>query len=348
MQPALSGVSHRRAFFVETDTQLSVYAQWGDRVAEDLRHEVTHGYLHAVVPNVPLWIDEGLAEFLRGSARSTGASTCGTSARFRRPSRRAGILTCGGWSDCNRPPNEPDGLCRGLALGPLPVGDHARAARSAARAFAGPAERGNAGPGFAAVELHLDYEKKPASTWPRFRPGWISLPLASGHRQVADRAIAGKGGQMVGDGRFPGNGLLAIRSFTGSQLLQDFLGVPARRTAELVDEMFDDLAGRRIEQDEAATGRAIDRVRAIWLTDNLIAHRFAPAARQNGGQLGKKNCPVQERSIAVAGHRRRTLTGIADRRASGDRANLVWRGALSQADDLTIFRKITGLVRDHA
>jgi len=53
----------RRAFFVESDTRLSVYAYWGDRVAEDLRHEVAHGYLHAVVPHLPLWLDEGLAEF---------------------------------------------------------------------------------------------------------------------------------------------------------------------------------------------------------------------------------------------------------------------------------------------
>lgn len=53
----------RRAFFVETDTQLNVYAHWGDRVAEDLRHEVAHGYLHSVVPNLPLWLDEGLAEY---------------------------------------------------------------------------------------------------------------------------------------------------------------------------------------------------------------------------------------------------------------------------------------------
>jgi hypothetical protein len=53
----------RRAFFVETDAQLSVYAQWGDRMAEDLRHEVTHAYLHSVVPDVPLWLDEGIAKF---------------------------------------------------------------------------------------------------------------------------------------------------------------------------------------------------------------------------------------------------------------------------------------------
>jgi hypothetical protein len=53
----------RRAFFVESDTRLNVYAYWGDRVAEDLRHEVAHGYLHSVVPRLPLWLDEGLAEY---------------------------------------------------------------------------------------------------------------------------------------------------------------------------------------------------------------------------------------------------------------------------------------------
>lgn len=53
----------RRAFFVETDTRLSVYARWGDRIAEDLRHEVAHGYLHSAVRNLPLWLDEGLAEY---------------------------------------------------------------------------------------------------------------------------------------------------------------------------------------------------------------------------------------------------------------------------------------------
>ncbi|MGO8690638.1 MAG: hypothetical protein ACLQLG_13530 [Thermoguttaceae bacterium] len=52
----------RRAFFVETDRELIVYAQGGDRLADDLRHEMTHAYLHSVVPGVPLWLDEGLAK----------------------------------------------------------------------------------------------------------------------------------------------------------------------------------------------------------------------------------------------------------------------------------------------
>jgi hypothetical protein len=53
----------RRAIFVGTATDLTVYAYWGDQVAIDLRHEVSHGYLHAAVPNLPLWLDEGLAEY---------------------------------------------------------------------------------------------------------------------------------------------------------------------------------------------------------------------------------------------------------------------------------------------
>jgi hypothetical protein len=53
----------RRAIFVETDVRLCVYAHWSDRVADDLRHEVSHGYLHSTVPNLPLWLDEGLAEY---------------------------------------------------------------------------------------------------------------------------------------------------------------------------------------------------------------------------------------------------------------------------------------------
>jgi hypothetical protein len=57
------GFPERRAIFVETDVTLAVYAQWGDSVAEDLRHEVAHGYLHAAMRNLPLWLDEGLAEY---------------------------------------------------------------------------------------------------------------------------------------------------------------------------------------------------------------------------------------------------------------------------------------------
>jgi len=59
----LAGWPQRRACFVETDGDLAVYAHAGDNVAQDLRHEVAHGYLHAAVAGLPLWLDEGLAEY---------------------------------------------------------------------------------------------------------------------------------------------------------------------------------------------------------------------------------------------------------------------------------------------
>ena len=63
MSKSNAAFASRRAFFLKNESMLSVYAVWGDRVAEDLRHEVTHGYLHSVAPSLPLWIDEGLAEY---------------------------------------------------------------------------------------------------------------------------------------------------------------------------------------------------------------------------------------------------------------------------------------------
>jgi hypothetical protein len=38
----------------------------GDRLEEDLRHEATHALLHVAVGDLPLWLDEGLAEYFEG------------------------------------------------------------------------------------------------------------------------------------------------------------------------------------------------------------------------------------------------------------------------------------------
>jgi len=59
----------RRAFFVAQahtaggPEDLLVYTYWGERLKEDLRHELTHALLHSVLRDVPLWLDEGLAEY---------------------------------------------------------------------------------------------------------------------------------------------------------------------------------------------------------------------------------------------------------------------------------------------
>ncbi|MEM9703641.1 MAG: hypothetical protein AAF907_14475, partial [Planctomycetota bacterium] len=57
------GLPPRRAYFVGLGSELNVYTYFGERTAEDLRHETVHGLLHASLPGVPLWLDEGLAEY---------------------------------------------------------------------------------------------------------------------------------------------------------------------------------------------------------------------------------------------------------------------------------------------
>jgi hypothetical protein len=56
-------VPYRRALYVQRSGQGSVYAFWQPDLAVDLRHECTHALLHANLPMVPLWLDEGLAEY---------------------------------------------------------------------------------------------------------------------------------------------------------------------------------------------------------------------------------------------------------------------------------------------
>ena len=43
--------------------ELLVFTFRSDRINLDLRHELTHALLHSVLKDVPLWLDEGLAEY---------------------------------------------------------------------------------------------------------------------------------------------------------------------------------------------------------------------------------------------------------------------------------------------
>jgi len=63
----------RRAYFIGTSFELAVYTYWGERVQEDLRHEFTHGLLHSTLQDVPLWLDEGLAEYFEVAGPEPGA-----------------------------------------------------------------------------------------------------------------------------------------------------------------------------------------------------------------------------------------------------------------------------------
>jgi hypothetical protein len=64
----------RRAFFIGTPKELAVYAHWGDHAMVDLRHEYTHGLLHASVGHVPLWLDEGIAEYFEVGGAEPGTA----------------------------------------------------------------------------------------------------------------------------------------------------------------------------------------------------------------------------------------------------------------------------------
>lgn len=69
MHAAYPNLPPRRAFFIQQQRALGgaddlmVYTSWGERIQQDLRHELTHALLHSVIHDVPLWLDEGLAEY---------------------------------------------------------------------------------------------------------------------------------------------------------------------------------------------------------------------------------------------------------------------------------------------
>ena len=56
-------VPYRPALFVKEGGLTGVYAYRHDTLDVDLRHECTHALLHASLPMVPLWLDEGLAKY---------------------------------------------------------------------------------------------------------------------------------------------------------------------------------------------------------------------------------------------------------------------------------------------
>jgi hypothetical protein len=56
-------VPYRRALFIKARGPGMVFAFQGSEFEIDVRHESTHALLHAWLPSVPLWLDEGLAEY---------------------------------------------------------------------------------------------------------------------------------------------------------------------------------------------------------------------------------------------------------------------------------------------
>ncbi len=56
-------VSYRQALFIKHQGPGTVLVHCSEEFTTDARHECTHALLHASLPMVPLWLDEGLAEY---------------------------------------------------------------------------------------------------------------------------------------------------------------------------------------------------------------------------------------------------------------------------------------------
>jgi hypothetical protein len=63
MRHYFPGTVARRAMFIKSNSPGNVFAFKSDQFAVDLRHETTHAVLNSMLPTVPLWLDEGLAEY---------------------------------------------------------------------------------------------------------------------------------------------------------------------------------------------------------------------------------------------------------------------------------------------
>jgi hypothetical protein len=62
----------RRAFFMAQGEREIVYAFRDEKLIEDLRHEACHALLHSCVGPIPLWLDEGLAEYFETRGDNSG------------------------------------------------------------------------------------------------------------------------------------------------------------------------------------------------------------------------------------------------------------------------------------
>lgn len=60
-------VPSRRALYIKERGPGMVFAYQSNEFEIDVRHEGTHALLHADLPMVPLWLDEGLAEYFEAS-----------------------------------------------------------------------------------------------------------------------------------------------------------------------------------------------------------------------------------------------------------------------------------------
>ncbi|MEZ6134299.1 MAG: hypothetical protein R3C53_05240 [Pirellulaceae bacterium] len=68
MKTYFPNLPQRRALFIQDRGPGMLFTHWHEEVTVDLRHEVTHALLNNSSHHLPLWLDEGLAEYYEVAA----------------------------------------------------------------------------------------------------------------------------------------------------------------------------------------------------------------------------------------------------------------------------------------
>ncbi len=83
LEPTFPQARIRKALFVRSGNVSRIYAYQSRTLAADLRHEVTHAFLHQHLPFLPLWLDEGLAEYLEEKRSERQTSSRASTVRWK-------------------------------------------------------------------------------------------------------------------------------------------------------------------------------------------------------------------------------------------------------------------------
>jgi len=78
LENSYPGLPQRRAYFFAKKRaaglgeEMQILTMRSERMEQDLRHELTHALLHGAYGTVPLWIDEGIAEYFENEPSCLG------------------------------------------------------------------------------------------------------------------------------------------------------------------------------------------------------------------------------------------------------------------------------------
>ena len=83
LAPRIPQARQRKAIYYRNADVSQIYAYQSRSLNTDLRHEITHALLHQYLPFIPLWLDEGLAEYMEEPIALRGKSSRATSVQWK-------------------------------------------------------------------------------------------------------------------------------------------------------------------------------------------------------------------------------------------------------------------------